>query len=52
MVATNSLPPDDGVGLLAESIIFPVLSTTPPNTLVPPISIPIVNAELLIVVLN
>ena len=52
MVAINSLPPDGGVDLLAESIILPVLSTTPPNTLVPPMSIPSVNAELLIVVLN
>jgi len=46
------MPPADGVARLAESITLPVLSTTPPNTFVPPMSIPIVKAELGICVLN
>jgi len=52
MVAISSFPPEAGVARRAESIIFPVESTTPPKTLVPPISMPIVKAELGISELN
>jgi len=46
------LPPSAGVEILEESIIFPLLSTTPAEIFVPPISIPIVKSELLITASN
>ena len=42
MVSIKCVPPSRGVSLLALLRTFPFSSTTPPRTLVPPISIPIV----------
>ena len=44
IVCVNALPPWRGVSFLAVVKTFPVSSTTPPRTLVPPTSIPIVKA--------
>ena len=42
IVCVNAAPPCRGVSLRAVATIFPVSSTTPPRTFVPPTSIPIV----------